>query len=58
MNKLAIILLLIAAFAITRASESQDIPSSARSRAAISRVKPELSKALSRAGFKWGAPIF
>jgi murein L,D-transpeptidase YafK len=58
MNKLAIIFLFFATIIITTISEAQEIPSSARSRAAISRVKPILQKELSRAGFKWGTPIY
>ncbi len=43
---------------ITAISEAQEIPSSARSRAVISRVKPKLQSEFSRAGFNWGTPIF
>jgi len=43
---------------ITPISEARDIPSSARSRAAVSRVKPFLQTELSRAGFNWGIPIY
>ena len=58
MKNLSIIFLFAAAIIITAVSEAQDIPSSDRSRAAISRVKPKLQKEFSRAGFNWGAPIF
>ena len=58
MKKLAIIFLFVIPLVIPTVSEAQDIPSSARSRAAISRVKPQLQRESSRAGFKWGAPIF
>ena len=58
MKKLTIIFVFGATIFITVVSESQDIPSSARSRAAISRVKPKLQKEFSLAGFNWGTPIF
>ncbi len=58
MKKLAIIFLFVATIVITTVSEAQDIPSSARSQAAISRVKPKLQREFSRAGFNWGTPIF
>ncbi len=58
MKKLAIIFLFVATIVITAVSEAQDIPSSARSRAATSRVKPKLQKEFSSAGFNWGTPIF
>jgi len=58
MKKSAIIFLFVTAIVISAVSEPQDIPSSARSRAAISRVKPELEREFSRGAFKWGAPIF
>jgi murein L,D-transpeptidase YafK len=58
MKKLAIILSFVATIVISAVSESQDIPSSARSRAAISRVKPKLQGEFKSAGFNWGAPIF
>lgn len=57
-KKLAIIFLFVTTIVITAVSEAQDIPSSARSRAAISRVKPGLQREFSRAGFNWGTPIF
>jgi len=58
MKKLAIIFLFVATIVITSASDAKNIPSSARSRAAISRVKPKLQGEFSNAGFNWGAPIF
>jgi murein L,D-transpeptidase YafK len=58
MKKLAIIYLFVATIVITAVSEAQDIPSSARSRASISRIKPKLQKEFSRAGLNWGTPIF
>jgi murein L,D-transpeptidase YafK len=58
MKKSAIIFLFVIAIVIPAVSEAQNIPSSARSRAAISRVKPKLQREFSRAGFNWAAPIF
>ena len=58
MKKRVIIFLFVATIAITVFSEAQEIPSSARSRAAISRVKPKLQREFSRAGFNWGTAIF
>jgi len=58
MKKLVIIFLFVATIVITSASEAQDIPSSARSRAAISRVKHKLQRDFSSEGFNWGTPIF
>ena len=58
MKKLAFIFLFVATLVIAAVSEAQVIPSSARSRAAISRVKPKLQGELSGAGFNWGMPIF
>ena len=57
-EKLAIIFLLATTIAITTISEAQEIPSSARSRAAITRVKPKLQKEFTRSGFNWGTPVF
>jgi len=57
MKKLSIILFIITIF-IATVSAAQDVPSSGRSRAAISRVKPKLQKEFSTAGFNWGSPIF
>lgn len=39
-------------------SIAQDIPSSPRSRAAISRVRPELEKDVQSNGFEWGSAVF
>ncbi len=58
MKKSEIVFLLVITIVIPAVSEAQGIPSSARSRAAISRVKPKLQKEFSRAGFNWGTPIF
>ena len=58
MKKLAIIFLFVATIVIAAVSEAQNIPSSARSLSAISRVTPKLQKEFSRTGFNWGAPIF
>jgi murein L,D-transpeptidase YafK len=58
MRKLATIFLLVAMIVTTAVSEAQEIPSSARSRAAISRIKPKLQTEFSRTGFNWGTPIF
>jgi len=58
MKKSAFLLLLVTTTVITTVTEAREIPSSARSRAAISRVKPRLQKELSRAEFAWGAPVF
>jgi len=58
MKKPVIILLLVIAIVIAAVSEAKDIPSSARSQAAISRVKPKLQKEFSRAGFNWGVQIY
>ncbi len=58
MKKSAIIFRFVATIGITAVGDTQDIPSSARSRAAISRVKPKLQGEFSGAGFNWGAPIF
>ena len=58
MKKLAIIFISVAIIVITVVADAQDIPSSDRSQAAISRVKPKLHGEFSSAGFNWGAPIF
>lgn len=58
MKKSVIILLFAIAFLFATVSEGREIPSSARSRAAISRVKPKLQKEFSLAGFNWGTQIF
>ncbi len=58
MRKPSIIFFIAVIVVMTAISEAQEIPSSVRSRAAISRVKPNLLKEFSRAGFNWGAPIF
>ncbi|UCF89851.1 MAG: 2-dehydro-3-deoxyphosphooctonate aldolase, partial [Desulfobacterales bacterium] len=57
MKKL-VVFLVVATTVLTGVSEAQDIPSSARSRAAIARVKPKLQKEFAGAGFDWGTPIF
>jgi len=43
---------------VATAPKAQEIPSSARSRTAITRVRPKLQRELSRAGFTWGTSIF
>jgi murein L,D-transpeptidase YafK len=58
MMKTAIAFFFVVTIVMTAFSEAQDIPSSARSRAAISRVTPKLQREFSRAGFNWGAPLF
>jgi len=58
MRKLAIIFLLVPMMVTTTVSVAQEIPSSARSRAAISRVESKLQREFSRARFNWGTPIF
>ena len=58
MKKLAIIIISVAIIVITAIAEAQDIPSSARSRGAISRVKHKLQRDFSSEGFNWGTPIF
>ncbi len=58
MNKPAIIYLCLIIFALPAGSEARDVPSSVRSRTAISKVSPDLQRELSRAGFSWGSPIF
>ena len=58
MKKSAVILFFVTTILISAVSEAQDIPSSARSRAAISRIKPQLQREFSGTGFIWGAPIF
>jgi murein L,D-transpeptidase YafK len=56
--KHSIIYIFLTLVLITTDGLAQKIPSSARSRAAIARVKPYLEKTIKGAGFKWGAPIF
>ena len=58
MKKSVLIFFFLATFLISAISDAQNIPSSPRSRAAISRVKPRLQQELSDAGLTWGAPIF
>jgi len=58
MKKTAIISVMTTTIVLTVLAQAQDIPSSARSREAISRVRPGLQQALSREGFNWGTPIF
>lgn len=57
MKKLAIVFVFLATIVITAVSEAQDIPSSARFRAAICRLKPKLQSEFSREGVTWGTPI-
>jgi murein L,D-transpeptidase YafK len=57
-KKLAVILGFVAAIVTDVPPQAQEIPSSTRSREAISRVKPTLQEELSNAGLKWGRPIF
>jgi murein L,D-transpeptidase YafK len=58
MKKSTVILFFVATIVIATGSEAQDIHSSARSRAAISRIRPQLQREFSGTGFRWGAPIF
>lgn len=58
MKRLIIIPIVIAIIVMPLISNAQKIPSSPRSREAVSRVKPKLEKELSKAGFNWGSPIF
>jgi murein L,D-transpeptidase YafK len=58
MKKFAIMSIFAATIVMAQVSEAQNIPSSARSRAAISQVKPKLQRELSSARFNWGTPIF
>jgi len=58
LKKLSIFFVFIATTFTSAVSESQDIPSSDRSRAVIDRVKPKLQKEYSRSGFNWGTPVF
>jgi len=39
-------------------TRSQDIPSSDRSREAVTRVKPDLAKRMNKKGLQWGSPVF
>jgi len=39
-------------------AQAQTVPSSARSREAIARVSPRLTKEVLDKGFNWGAPIY
>ena len=57
-KKLVIYLLTAATIVATAVCAAQEIPSSSRSREAISRVKPKLQQELSGAKFNWGDPIF
>ena len=58
MKTLAIYWLTAATVVATAVCAAQEIPSSSRSRGAISRVKPQLQQELSGAKFNWGNPIF
>jgi len=58
MMKFIISFLTIIIFSIPLAPDAADIPSSAHSSKAISRVEPSLKTELSRSGLKYGAPVF
>lgn len=53
-----IIPLCIAALMTAMPAHADRIPSSARSREVIARVRPLLEKSLNAKGFQWGAPVF
>ena len=58
MKKSSIFFIFIATTLTAVVSESQDVPSSARSRAAIDRVKPKLQMEYTLAGLNWGTPVY
>ncbi len=53
-----ILSLIIVLLLLSLHSYAQDIPSSPRSRAAITRVRPALEKEIASAGLSWGSDIF
>jgi len=56
--KLYRVLSLIIVFLLFSLHSYADIPSSPRSRAAISQVRPALEIELASAGFRWGSAVF
>ena len=44
--------------AVSAAAAAQNIPSSSRSRAAIARVTPILTRDMAAQGLRFGAPVF
>ncbi|MDO9027264.1 MAG: murein L,D-transpeptidase family protein [Candidatus Roizmanbacteria bacterium] len=58
MKRIVYIAILIALVGISSPAKSQEIPSSKRSKEAISLVRPRLEKELGNAKLTWGLPIY